>query len=146
MAGRELRYARCCSCAWKICQYLNIYPVMCVTYKRKSAVAAGGNFRLVGVDEDLRMAQRTAAAVAADDSALGPADGLSMDEFDGSHGLRLYIYQHCSLFPFVTVSPNLIFHNSLLETRARHGLLPGGLACGPGVGAVRGLEVTVTLA
>ena len=62
-----------------------------MAYKRESAVSASSNLRLVGVDKDLRVAQRTAAAVAADDSALAPTHRLFVDEFDGGHGLRLYL-------------------------------------------------------
>lgn len=60
------------------------------TYERKTAVAAGGDLGLVGVDEDLGMAERTATAVTADDSAVGPADGLLVNEFDSGHGLGLH--------------------------------------------------------
>ena len=60
-----------------------------VTYKGKTAVATGGNLRLIGVDKDLGMAQGTTAAVTADDAAFRPANGLFVDELDGSKGLGL---------------------------------------------------------
>lgn len=40
------------------------------TYEGKSAVPAGHNLGLVGVDEDLGVAEGTAAAIAADDPGL----------------------------------------------------------------------------
>lgn len=69
------------------------------TYKRQTAVAAGSNLGLVGVDEDLGVAEGTAAAVAADDALLRPADGLLVDELDGSHGLGLRSGQHSLHYP-----------------------------------------------
>lgn len=60
------------------------------TYKGNSAVSAGGNLGLVGVDEDLGVAERTTAAVTADDLGLCPAHMLLVNELDGGHGLRLY--------------------------------------------------------
>ena len=59
------------------------------TYERKTAVAAGGDLGLVGVEVDLGMAQGTTAAVASDDMLLRPADRLSVDELNGSVGLGL---------------------------------------------------------
>lgn len=72
------------------------------TYEGKTAVAAGSNLGLVGVDEDLGVAQGTATAVTADDALFRPADGLSVDELNGSQGLGLgnvsvscLIYRYC---------------------------------------------------
>lgn len=73
------------------------------TYEGKTAVAAGSNLGLVGVDEDLGVAQGTATAVTADDALFRPADGLSVDELNGSQGLGLrnvsvscvFIYRYC---------------------------------------------------
>lgn len=62
---------------------------MDLTYKRKSAVSAGGNLRLVRVDEDLGVTQRTTTSVTIDNSVLGPTNGLSVDELDSGIGLRL---------------------------------------------------------
>lgn len=59
------------------------------TYKGDTAVSAGGNLGLVGVDEDLGVAKGTTATVTADDLGLGPADVLSVDEIDSGIGLRL---------------------------------------------------------
>lgn len=59
------------------------------TYEGKTAVAAGSNLGLVGVDEDLGVAQGTATTVTADDTLFRPADGLSVDELNGSQGLGL---------------------------------------------------------
>lgn len=61
------------------------------TYEGKTAVPAGCNLRLVGVDEDLGVAEGTATAVAADDLGLCPPHGLLVNELDGGHGLRLDI-------------------------------------------------------
>ena len=59
------------------------------TYEGESAVTAGRNLGLVSVDKDLRVAERTAAAVAADDLGLGPSHGLLVNKFNGGHGSRL---------------------------------------------------------
>lgn len=68
------------------------------TYERKTAVPAGCNLGLVGVDEDLRVAKGTAAAVTADNLGLCPPHGLLVNELDGGHGLRLHIRgQFCSV-------------------------------------------------
>jgi hypothetical protein len=65
------------------------------TYKGKTTVPACGNLRLVCVDEDPRVAERAATAVAGDDLVLCPAHVLLVDEFDGGVGLRLESsYQH----------------------------------------------------
>ena len=64
------------------------------TYERKTAVAAGGNLGLVSVDKDLGVTERTTAAVTADDSLVGPADGLLVDKFDSGHRLGLQAYNH----------------------------------------------------
>jgi hypothetical protein len=45
--------------------------------------------RLVDVDEDARVAEGTAAAVALDGFFLDPADGLFVDELDGCQWARL---------------------------------------------------------
>lgn len=61
------------------------------TYEGNSAVSAGRNLRLVGVDENLGVAERTAAAVTADDLGLCPSHVLLVNELDGGHGARLRI-------------------------------------------------------
>jgi len=45
--------------------------------------------RLVEVDEDAGVAERSAAAVAGDDVRVDPADGLFMDKLDGCEGAGL---------------------------------------------------------
>lgn len=60
------------------------------TYKRKTAVSACSNLSLVGVDEDAWVAVGTTAAVARDNSALCPSDGLLVNEFYGRIRLRLF--------------------------------------------------------
>lgn len=60
-------------------------------YKRKSAVAACSDFGLVGVDKDSRMAERTAAAVAGDDSLLCPSHGLFVNQLNSGVWLGLYL-------------------------------------------------------
>lgn len=59
------------------------------TYKRKTAVRAPADLRLVGVDEDARVAERAAAAVARHDAVVCPANGLLVDEVDGRVGAGL---------------------------------------------------------
>lgn len=59
------------------------------TYEGNSAVPAGRNFGLVSVDENLGVAEGTAAAITADDLGLCPPHGLLVNELDGSHGARL---------------------------------------------------------
>ncbi len=59
------------------------------TYEWESAVAAGGNLGLVGVDEDLGVSGRAAAAIADNDPLVRPLDGLLVDELHGRVGLWL---------------------------------------------------------
>ena len=131
-----------------------------VSYERKTAVTAGGDLRLVHVDENLGVTQRTTTSVTASNSLLGPANGLFVDELDGGHGLgleRKYAYQPiCPSFPSDANTDwpkkkrsrytHLQLHNGLLETRTGHSPLSRLLAGCPCVGAVGGLEVTVALA
>jgi hypothetical protein len=60
-----------------------------VTYKGNTAVAAGRNLGLVGVDEDLGVAEGTTTAVTADDALLCPANGLLVNELNRGHRLGL---------------------------------------------------------
>ena len=53
------------------------------TYKWQPAVGAPANLRLIHVDEDLRVSERAAPAIALYGALLGPANGLLMDEVDG---------------------------------------------------------------
>jgi hypothetical protein len=53
------------------------------TYKGQSTVSAPANLRLVDVDENPRVAEGSAAAVARDDALVGPGHGLLVDEVDG---------------------------------------------------------------
>lgn len=61
------------------------------TYKRKPAVVACSDFGLVGVDEDLGMAQWPATAIAGDNPVLCPAHRLLVDKFNGGVRLRLEV-------------------------------------------------------
>lgn len=56
------------------------------TYKRQPAVPARRNLGLVGVDKDLGVAGRAAAAVAGHDAVVGPPHRLLVDELDGCVG------------------------------------------------------------
>lgn len=56
------------------------------TYEWKAAVRAHVNLRLVDVDEDSGVTQRTSAAVARNLALARPADGLLVDEFSGGEG------------------------------------------------------------
>lgn len=66
---------------------------MKVTYERNSAVPAGSNLGLIGVDEDLGVTQRTTASITADDPLVCPANGLFVDEFNSGQRRRLDICQ-----------------------------------------------------
>lgn len=59
------------------------------TYKGNTAVSAGSDLGLVGVDENLGVAERTTATITADNLGLCPADGLSVNEVDSGIWLRL---------------------------------------------------------
>lgn len=61
------------------------------SYERQSAVTAGSNLGLVGVDIDSGVAKRAATTITADDSLLCPADGLLVDELNGGIGLGLVL-------------------------------------------------------
>ena len=60
-------------------------------YVRKGQAAVGApiDLGLVDVDEDARMAQGSAAAVATDDPLRGPPHRLFVDKADGGLRLRL---------------------------------------------------------
>ena len=62
---------------------------MGITYEWKATVCAAEDLRLVEVDEDTWVAERTTAAVAGDDVCVDPADGLFVDELDGGEGTGL---------------------------------------------------------
>lgn len=55
------------------------------TYERDTAVSAGRDVGLVGVDEDFGVAEGTTATVTANDSGLCPADRLLVNELNGGH-------------------------------------------------------------
>lgn len=57
-----------------------------VVRKRQPAVRAKANLRLVDVDEDARVPERAAAAVARYDALGRPGDGLLVDELNGGEG------------------------------------------------------------
>lgn len=54
-------------------------------YEGNTAVSAGRDLGLVGVDEDLGVAKGTTSTITANDSGLCPADGLLVDELNGGH-------------------------------------------------------------
>ena len=60
------------------------------THVRKTTVGATAYLGLVDVDEDTRVAEGTAAAVALDRLLLDPANGLFVDELDGCQWARLF--------------------------------------------------------
>ena len=55
---------------------------MKATYERNSAVPAGSNLGLVGVDKDSGVTQGTTASITADDPLMCPANGLFVNEFN----------------------------------------------------------------
>ena len=69
------------------------------TYKGKTAVRAPADLRLIGVDEDARVAEGTAAAVAGHDAVVRPADGLLVDQVDGSIWARLFTRHGLAIDP-----------------------------------------------
>jgi hypothetical protein len=128
------------------------------TYVGKTTVGATAYLRLVDVDEDARVAEGTAAAVALDGFLLDPADGLFVDELDGCQWARLLSVRisYCSsstslplllsqflLYPLPVPRmtcfgggrtrdiPYLIIHDHLLESRSNHSFLSGLLAAAP---------------
>jgi hypothetical protein len=83
------------------------------TYVGKTTVGATAYLRLIDVDEDARVTEGTAAAVALDGFLLDPADGLFVDELDGCQWARLCLSLlsaidhplHLSHFCFLSVAP-----------------------------------------
>lgn len=65
--------------------FKTIDPEGRVAYERNTAVSAGRNLRLVGVDKHLGVTEGATATVAADDSGLCPTDGLLVNELNGGH-------------------------------------------------------------
>jgi hypothetical protein len=63
------------------------------TYKWETAVRAPADLRLIGVDEDARVAEGTASTVARHDALVRPADGLLVDQVDRSIRARLFTPQ-----------------------------------------------------
>ena len=60
------------------------------THKWQPTVAAGLDLRLVHVDEDARVAEGAATAIARNNAVFDPADGLLVDQLNGSIGSRLW--------------------------------------------------------
>lgn len=136
-----------------------------MTYEGKTAVVAGSNLGLVGVDEDPGVTEGTAAAVTLNNPLLRPAHRLLMDELNG--GIRLGLaqdnvslrvdlifpcrslllgsFQRPLLDPMARDFTDLHLHYRLLEARADHGLLSGLLAGSPGGGPVGSLELAGAL-
>ena len=59
------------------------------TYEWNPTVAADGNLWLVGIDEDLGMAQGSSTTITGDDFVVGPPYRLLVNQFDGGVGLGL---------------------------------------------------------
>jgi hypothetical protein len=72
-------------------------PYLRVTYEWKTAVRAPANLRLVHVDEDLWVSERSTPAVTRDHALVRPADGLLVDELDGGIGTGLSYMQSVEL-------------------------------------------------
>lgn len=77
--------------------FKTIVPKGRVAYERNTAVSAGRNLRLVGVDENLGVAEWATATIAADDSGLCPTNGLLVNELNGGHwaGLSGQLISSC---------------------------------------------------
>jgi len=56
------------------------------------AVAADGNLWLVGIDEDLGMAQGSSTTITGDDFMVGPLYRLLVNQFNGSVWLGLMLH------------------------------------------------------
>jgi hypothetical protein len=69
------------------------------TYVGKTTVGAAAYLRFVDVDEDARVTEGTAAAVALDGFFLDPADGLFVDELDGCQWARLFCVFVSAMIP-----------------------------------------------
>ena len=59
------------------------------TYKRHAAVRAPADLRLVDVDEDARVSQRPAAAIACHHAFVRPPHRLLVDQLNGRRRRRL---------------------------------------------------------
>ncbi len=59
------------------------------TYVWKTAISTPRDLGFVSVDEDARVAVRTAASVAHDDTIVGPLDWLLVDKLHSGEGCRL---------------------------------------------------------
>jgi hypothetical protein len=75
--------------------------------ERKTAVRAPADLRLIYVDEDPGVAERTTASVAFYGAVVCPANGLLVDELDGGvwTGLRSHVSRSSSsVFQLPTAS------------------------------------------
>ena len=77
------------------------------TYIWHTTVSACADLRLVCVDEDTRVAKRASATIARNDTLLGPAHGLLVNEVDGCHRSRL---RHCQPMSLPTTVFTAIAH------------------------------------
>ena len=111
------------------------------TYEGVAAVAADGDLRLVGVDEDLGVASGAAATLAGDNPAVRPLDRNLVYEHHRRVGLWLPRAISLFLWPFMCFSSSsyLFVEVGLFETRAGHGLRTRLLAARPGFHAVGSL-------
>ena len=97
--------------------------VMGETYKWHSAVAAHGNLGLVGVDEDLGVAGRTATALTCHHTFMCPPHGLLVNHLDRRLRLGLFNGSAPAHYRFRDSGRfYLEVEVGLLETGAGHGL------------------------
>lgn len=112
------------------------------TYKWQATVCAPANLGLISVDKDPGVPQRSASSVARYGAVVCPADGLLVDELNGSIWTRLYTTTladvhvlHFIVLPlsgaFSSSLPRprhnsayLVLDNALLEPRSTHRNLP----------------------
>lgn len=123
--GSDSRCFRLCSFAWQLLVRSNYRFRELGTYEWVSAVAADGDLWLVGVDEDLGVASKTAAAVANHHPVVCPLDWYFVDKLNGCVWLWLEntvsILPH-SCFNASRVHAHLKVEVLLLESRSSHGL------------------------
>lgn len=99
------------------------------THEWHSAVCTPADLRLVCVDEDTRMSQRSSTTIARDNLRLRPSYRLFVDQVNGGHWTWLLRTQ-LSLSCVVDCS-HLIFHDRLLKTGTNHCLCSRLLASRP---------------
>ena len=60
------------------------------SYKGQATICTPANLRLVHIDENFGMPQRSSASVTGHSPCLGPSDGLLVNETDGCFWLGLW--------------------------------------------------------